>query len=192
MKALSFNLSGWRIRNIASSRKKPQHRGLEGALRPHMPGQVGGAGGQSMQVLRDEAAFADWEGEGGIIRGAPREPGGPPEQLAECEAVFGIDQDLSYLGLSCLTCGEAPEKAAGHGTNYVEARGIWYPYLTVERFSFLLRMRDLFRERRASTGRLAASIGITAAVADPGAADPCSVIGSLGSRQIWAAMSRGR
>jgi hypothetical protein len=32
--------------------------------------------------------------------------------------------------------------------SYAEARNMWHPYLTVERFSFFVRIRDLFRESR--------------------------------------------
>jgi hypothetical protein len=77
-------------------------------------------------------------------RGAKVEKG-TCSRLAGREATFGIDRDLSYLGLSWLNCRETPEQGAALVTmSYAEARSIW-PNLTVDRFAFYLRMRDAFR-----------------------------------------------
>lgn len=103
-----------------------------------------------MQAPRDEAALADWEGDGGSSRPAPRDlVGGPSDPLDRREATFRIGRDLSYLGLSWMTCGGTPDaRAAGERMSYAEARSMWHPHLTIERFSFFVRMRDAFRGLR--------------------------------------------
>jgi hypothetical protein len=100
-----------------------------------------------MKELRDEAALATWEGEGGSV--ASDAPHRSADGLDERDDLFRIDRDLSYLGLSWLTChATRSEQAAGDTMSDAEARCVWHPHLTVERFLFFVRMRDAFRQRQ--------------------------------------------
>ncbi len=70
-------------------------------------------------------------------------------ELDERVATFRVDRDLTHLGLTWLNFDEtADQRAAGERMTYAEARAMWGSYLTVERFSFFLRTRDVFKEVR--------------------------------------------
>ena len=101
-----------------------------------------------MQIPRDEEALADWEAEGGSP--ACRDCTGRSSEPADGRgAAAGVDPDLSYLGLTWLRLGDATDDRTARATmSRADARGMWSSYLTPERFSFFLGMRDVFGDRR--------------------------------------------
>lgn len=103
------------------------------------------------ELLRGEATLADWEGEGGAVGPAPVGPaprGGAGGRCAPPDwPRFRVDEDLSYLGLTWLKVNDrADGREVGQGLTYAEARQLWRSCLSLERFSFLVRMRDKLRD----------------------------------------------
>jgi hypothetical protein len=66
----------------------------------------------SVDVVRDQAAVADWEGEGGTVGFGTGDAGRASRPLDHSGGKFPLDEDLRRLGITWLRCAERVRRGA--------------------------------------------------------------------------------